>query len=83
MAISVLWLWPGLYASWRGNRTLYLLVWEGLSSGEPEVLSVVRTLPSFLSYGLLQLPLTSWVTLGQLLHFPGLSFPICNIKTLD
>lgn len=32
---------------------------------------------------LLHLPLTSWVTLGPPLHFPGLSVPICNIQTLE
>ena len=39
--------------------------------------------PEFPLLPLLHLPLTSWMTLGQPLHFPCLSVPICNLKTLD
>lgn len=57
-------------------------------SGEashPESLkpSLRREQPELPLPALLHLPPTSWVTLGQPLHFPGLSVPICNIKTLD
>lgn len=75
MAVSPILLCPGQDASWRRNRAQYLPVWESFISREPEALCAVRTLPYFLFYRVLLPPLTSWGTLGKLLHSPGPQFP--------
>ena len=55
---------------------------EASHPGSPKP-SLWREQPEFPLPPLLHLPLTSWVTLGPLLHFPGLSVPICNIQMLE
>lgn len=76
MAIRPILLWPGLYASQRGNRTQYLLIWESFASRKPGTFSAVRTLMHSLCYQVVFLLLTTWVDFGEVVSLSWASvFP--------